>query len=103
MPTTFECPQTEILERLLLGQTMENVDSLETHVLGCALCAQTLRTLNPADALVNAMRDARTQTITTESEAADALIPWLKRMRPKDATQTTASPTPGDEMPPPMA
>jgi tRNA A-37 threonylcarbamoyl transferase component Bud32 len=91
MPTTFACPRAEILERLLLGQiTQEETDSLEAHILACTHCARTLQALNPVDTLVEAMREVRTQPQTRSSEAAAALIPWLKRLRPKDATQTMA-------------
>ncbi len=55
---------------------------------GLPALAQTFQLLNPADALVDAMRAARAQPGTRSCEAAEALIPWLKRLRPKDATQT---------------
>src|SRR2546426_1063313 len=114
MPTVSACPDREVLERLLLGQIpLPEVEALETHVDSCRQCAATLQGLNAEDALVAAMRQARDPTAQVP-EAAEALIPWLKRLQRKDVTMAlTLPPSPietpvldaaaTDAGPPPMA
>jgi tRNA A-37 threonylcarbamoyl transferase component Bud32 len=101
MLTTSDCPNLAVLERLLLGQIAQSdAETLESHVLDCPVCAQKLQKLNVDDGLVSAMREARTQAMSPSSEAANALIPWLKRLRPKDATQTMSLFGSGADTPP---
>jgi WD40 repeat protein/tRNA A-37 threonylcarbamoyl transferase component Bud32 len=89
MPATLPCPDAAALEHFLLGHaTAEQAEQLEAHVAGCARCTQSLRGLRAIDELVGAMREAGTQPVAPCVDAAAALIPWLKRLRPKDATQT---------------
>lgn len=97
MPTLSPCPSPEVLENLFLGEaTLQDVDALEAHVLNCHQCAVALRALKDEDVLVAAMRGAGNQPPAQASEAAEALIPWLKRLRPKDANETVALTVPGD-------
>jgi eukaryotic-like serine/threonine-protein kinase len=87
MPTISECPQEGLLKQMVLGQVSPaDADSLEAHVLCCPRCARVLQGLNAEDQLVEAMRAARNQPAVLD--AAEALIPWLKRLRPADETTT---------------
>ena len=87
MPTISECPQAGILEQMLLGHvTPADAETLEAHVLDCPHCANVLQHLPAEDLLVQAMRAARTPPIVFD--AAEALIPWLKRLRPPDEART---------------
>src|SRR5262245_2058942 len=100
MPRETECPRTEILEQFLLGQVaQEDADSLDAHIRSCEQCARAMEAVNPVDPVVEAMHDAKTQP-STPSEAAEALIPWLKRLRPKDAAQTISVTAEHAETPP---
>src|SRR4051812_5481657 len=100
MPTISDCPRVDALERLLLGQvTLDETDALEAHLFSCPHCAQVLQRLNGVDPLVDAMRDVQTQPAPFVSEAAAALIPWLKRLRPRDLTQTLSLVDPAGQTP----
>jgi serine/threonine protein kinase len=57
MTARFACPHPTDLERLLLG-TMPNdeMEILEGHLSGCPHCLEVIRTLEPEDALVAAVR-----------------------------------------------
>ena len=88
MPTVSECPNREVLERLLLGKVAHpEAEVLEAHLVDCTQCARALQGLNAEDGLVAAMRQARDQTAEATAEAAEALMPWLKRLQRKDVTQ----------------
>ena len=90
MPGVHDCPRTDVLERFLLGHFAQpEADSIETHVQYCARCSRTMETVNAVDPLVVAMREAKA-TLNAPYEAAEAITPWLKRLRPKDAGQTVS-------------
>jgi tRNA A-37 threonylcarbamoyl transferase component Bud32 len=109
MSTEPECPDLNALQRLLLGKTAPvETETLEVHVLACPRCAQTMQGIDAEDMLVAAMREARTEPGGLASPAAEALMPWLKRLRPKDAKDATQTlpPLAADATappPPPMA
>lgn len=98
MAMVSECPGREVLERLLLGKVAHpEADALEEHLADCPQCARALAGLNADDGLVAAMRQARDRT-DANAEAAEALIPWLKRLQRKGATEdVTLPPTPMQE------
>jgi tRNA A-37 threonylcarbamoyl transferase component Bud32 len=94
------CPSGDLLERLVLGCVPgPQAEELERHVLSCSRCAATLAGLRADDTLVAALREARHAPPPPAAELADAMIPWLKRLRGRGETETqtvdTAAP-PGD-------
>ncbi len=100
MPKGSDCPTTSVLERLLLGQiSPDEAESLEAHVLECPRCGQAMKTIAAVDELVAAMEQVRAEAVAKAPEAAEALIPWLKRLRPKEATQTVSIPTGSGDTP----
>src|SRR5579862_8840509 len=84
MPTLTICPDTAVLQRLILGQ-IPAADSatLEEHVAVCMRCADTLQQLRADDPLVDALRQTLDRAAAEQTPLAAALIPCLKRMRPK--------------------
>jgi len=87
MQTT--CPKTPVLERLLLGRiAAAEADALEAHVASCSHCAHELDMLRADDPLVQAVRQVRDSAPSPDDEVIAAMIPWLKRLRPHDGTQT---------------
>ena len=92
MPRVTTCPQSLVLEQLMLGMLPAGqAEPIEEHVTHCSRCADTLGKLRTRDPLVDAVRGVREKSASGDPEAARAMIPWLKRMRPKETTQTLPS------------
>jgi serine/threonine protein kinase len=90
MAAMHECPKADALQRFLLGQSSpELTDEIERHLADCKRCIQAAAQVEADDDLVAAMRDARTCEVEASPETVDALIPWLKRLRPSEPSQTT--------------
>jgi anti-sigma factor RsiW/tRNA A-37 threonylcarbamoyl transferase component Bud32 len=89
MTARHDCPDPLRLQELLLGRLPgPDADELEQHLATCDRCATTVHSLPGEDELSRALRPPLTPEDTPRSELAQALIPALKRLRPRDATAT---------------
>jgi len=82
------CPDQHLLELLVLGKVSEDeAEHLEAHVGTCACCLQHLSALQTVDPLVTAFREASQMETAPEAGLIEAVIPCLKRLRPKEVTE----------------
>ena len=75
------CPDADVLQRFLLGQTSDQESAeLEAHLAACAHCVQTLHGMKAEDTVVEAMR-AQAGTAEAEEAVVESLIERLQRLR----------------------
>src|SRR5947209_1218977 len=85
------CPAVPRLEQFLLGQvSAADGEELEAHLATCARCAETLRSLHVEDPLVAAIRGPDDTDLTPHRDLIEAVLPLLKRMKPREETVTQA-------------
>src|SRR5437867_2303372 len=90
------CPDTPLLEQLMLGRVPAcEAERLEAHLETCTSCVKLLASLQAVDPLVTAMRETSQVQPVPETWLIEAVIPWLKRLRPKDTAVTLL---PGPEL-----
>lgn len=88
------CPDPDALERFLLGFEVGFDESwLEKHLAACARCSTQLLAVRAEDRLVWAVRGARSLTEPPRPELLRSMVPLLKCLRPREATQTWSSDT----------
>ena len=60
MLRTPACPAGEVLQQLVLGQLADaEAEPLEEHLAQCNHCAEALQALQPRDALMHGLQEAR--------------------------------------------
>jgi WD40 repeat protein/serine/threonine protein kinase len=93
------CPHIPQLRRLLLGQAPPEVaDALETHVLECPSCLETMRSLQAEDPLIEAVRWRPTTNHGAGAETIQRLIQRLKRLHASAGAPATPAPQPDTPM-----
>jgi hypothetical protein len=94
------CPDGSVLEQLVLGRlTGPDTAELESHLATCSRCVAVLQSLPGEDDLVRALRPPLRPEDMPRRQLAEAVIPALKRLRPKDATVTGDVHAPGPPTP----
>src|SRR5689334_9030569 len=83
MLTPSSCPDADVLQRFLLGQTSDQESSqLEAHLSTCPNCVQTLHGLKAEDTVVEAMRVPPLRD--DEEKVVEDLIKRMEGLRPRD-------------------
>ncbi len=89
MPPVSACPDGKQLEALLLGRlSAAEAGPLEEHVAACTRCAARLDQLQASDPFSESLRGADDTQMCHDQELARSIIPWLKRLRPREETVT---------------
>lgn len=89
MPETLICPETPVLERLLLGKLPSaEAELLGAHLLQCPRCATAAAQLPAEDGLVEAMRAQATSLPRAAVPTVERLMQQLSRLRIASATDT---------------
>src|SRR5437867_650251 len=98
MPPQSACPDPKTLEQLILGRIpATEAAPLEIHVADCSRCAVAISRIGAVDPLVEAVRAAQDTELNANQELAQAIIPWLKRLRSRDTTNTLPSSSPRED------
>jgi serine/threonine protein kinase len=89
MPAVSACPVADVLEQFLLGAVSDpDAEHLESHLSGCPKCQGMLRELRADDPVVQALREADTPQDTPQGKLLEAMLPILKKMKPRLPSET---------------
>ncbi len=90
-PVPDRCPDVRSLEHYLLGLGSAD-DGLTDHLTTCRVCGERMRRTPAEDAVVAAVREAKTLVQAEPPRGLRGLAPLLKCLRPRDATATWLGP-----------
>jgi serine/threonine protein kinase/tetratricopeptide (TPR) repeat protein len=84
--TASACPDSEVLQRLVLGQLVDaEAGSLEEHLAQCDRCAAVLQSLQPSDALTQGLQEAR--NVAAELPEGTLVKALMQRLRGLPVTE----------------
>ena len=90
MVTAPSCPGVEILKQFLIGQTSEEeAQHLEEHLLSCARCLETARSLPLGDTLISSLQQGR--EIASRAPGSPLLEPLRQGVVSLSLVQDTAA------------